>query len=211
MKSAVLNSFILTLNLGIWGLNSLILTGTINLSAKGGVPVSILSEPDRVRLTVNGKPWTTDDGDQGWIQTPSTIFLPEGQHKVSIERPGYTSHSFKILASNGDSPEIKAELEQQDESFIEGEFTASDDLLDSMILVIDSGLAVGPPPLRVDDLTTGSHSLELRWTGINGIRKKPYRCTFNALVTNGNNQFKINITRSGKKLRIPGCKRAPNI
>jgi hypothetical protein len=191
----------------MWSLNALLVTGTVRLSAKTGVPVFIQSAPERIKVYVNSKPWPASDNESGWIQTPTTIYLPEGQHKMQVERPGYVPHQFKILATPGDSIQVKPELETQIETFVETSIVAEAEEFQNLTLIVDSGLAVGNPPLEIDDLTPGNHALELRWGGLDGLRKKPFRCIFTAAINGGNNTLKITISRVGKKLKINGCKR----
>ncbi len=207
MKTILLTVTLLLLNVAVWTLNSLMVSGSVQLSAKSGVAVNIQTEPERVKISIDNEVWTSRESESGWIQSPATIYLPAGQYKISIERPGYATHTSRLMVNPGNAPAVKAELELKEESLIETEITASDDLMESFTLVVDGGLASGPPPLRIDDLTPGTHSLELRWKGLDGFRRKPLRCAFAALSSNGNNLLKINISRSGKKLRIPGCKK----
>lgn len=207
MNAILLTVTLLLLNVSVWTLNSLMVSGSVQLSAKSGVAVTIQTDPERVKISINNEIWTSRDSESGWIQSPATIYLPEGQYKISINRPGYAPHSSRLMVNAGDTPAVTAELELKEENLIETEITASDDLMESFTLVIDGGLASGPPPLRIDDLTPGTHSLELRWKGLDGFRKKPFRCAFAISSANANNLFKISISRSGKKLRIPGCKK----
>jgi hypothetical protein len=124
-----------------------------------------------------------------------------------VERPGYGPQQFKVLLAPGDSAVIKPELEKQVETFIETEIVTEGDSFENLTLVVDSGLALGPAPLEIDNLIPGTHLLELRWRGVEGLRKKPYRCVFNAAIVGTNNTLKITIKKSGKKLKVTGCKR----
>ncbi len=208
MNSVIRVILLLTLNAAVWTLNALLLRGTIQLSAKSKVPLTIETHPERVRLLVNQNIWTTKDSTQGWVQTPTTVHLPEGQHKITLQRPGYASHTFRVLLMAGRPAEVASELEQIAESVMEVEFTSTDDLKDSMTMVIDEGLAQGSAPLKIIDLTPGPHMLEVTWTPPEGNQRLTARCTFTIQASENSKPLQIHIVRAGKRLKIPGCKRA---
>ena len=53
MSPASRNYALLCLNLVLWAVNALTFTGTIHLSAKSGIPVTLEIEPMRARITVS--------------------------------------------------------------------------------------------------------------------------------------------------------------
>ena len=99
--------WLVALNTAVWGLNALIYKGTIKLTARSGIPVTLDIEPARARLTVNNKIWEDRDVINGWIQSPAVLRLPPGQHKLMLERPGYAPHVFKVLVAEDDKITMK--------------------------------------------------------------------------------------------------------
>ena len=98
-------------------------------------------------------------------------------------------------------------MEAHDNSRFEAEISGIGADIEDVIATIDNGLEVGALPLRVDDLTQGPHTLELRLTGFDGLRAKPYRCVFNVPANSTDTVTAIQVTKSGKKLKVSGCKR----
>ncbi len=196
--------WLVALNTAVWGINALIYKGTIKLTARSGIPVTLDIEPARARLTVNNKIWEDRDVINGWIQSPAVLRLPPGQHKLMLERPGYAPHVFKVLVAEDDKITMKTMMEAQAERVHELEL-AGDDVGD-LTAMIDNGLEFGTMPLRVDDLLPGNHQLELRFTGLDGFRMKPFICQFTVAPTS-DRLVKLEVTRNGKKIRIAGCKR----
>ena len=195
------------MNLGLWGLNALTYNGTLILNAKQGIPVSIDTDPPRVRLTVNGKIWVDRHTANGWIQSPATIHVAPGQHNMTIDRPGYAPHSFKVLVNPDSALQLKPSMEILPNAKFEAMIEGTGDGTDEIHVTIDHGLEEGPLPLRVDDLTPGPHVLELKVTGLEGFRVKPHRCNFIVAPGNSDPIHQINVSRTGKKIKASGCKR----
>jgi hypothetical protein len=196
--------WLVVLNVAVWSFNALIYKGTIRLSAKSGIPVTLDIEPTRARLSVNQKIWEDRDVVNGWVQSPVVLRLPAGQHKLMLERPGYAPHVFKVLVAEDDKITMKTMLEAQSERFYELELSGED--AGDLTAIIDGGLEAGPLPLRVDDLVAGNHQLELRFNGLDGFRLKPFNCQFSVAST-GDRLVKLEVNRNGKKIRVSGCKR----
>ena len=205
------NLTLFALNVGIWSLCGLSYNGTIQLLAKAGIPVSLEIQPARARLTINGKRWEGTDGTNGWIQSPVMLYLPIGQHKMTLERPGYAPHTFKVLLEPGnDKLELKTELEALDGANHELEIISPANDLEDVTAILDQGLEAGHLPLKADDLTPGLHSLELRTTGFQSFRIKPYVCLFE-ITAESPSPFTIRVNRSGKKYLVSDCKRLKKI
>jgi hypothetical protein len=207
MTPSMRNFLLIVLNAAIWGLNGLMIKGTLRLSAKLGIPVAVDIEPSRVRLTVDGNPWDGAGSSQGWIKTPANINLPAGQHKMLVERPGYASHSFKVLIASGDLLQLKTVLEPVSEKHFEVEITGEGPNIEDVTASVDGGLEEGPLPLEITDLTAGTHTVEFRLGGIDGFRFKPYVCAFTIPVTAADPLKKISVIRAGKRLKVTGCKK----
>jgi hypothetical protein len=197
-------TWLIILNAGVWSFNALVYKGTIKLSAKAGIPVTLEIDPARARLTVNAKLWEDRGAINGWIQSPAILHLPPGQHRLMLERPGYAPHIFKVLINPDDKITMKTMLEAKSERFIELELFGED--VSDLTAVIDQGLEFGTLPLRVDDILPGKHQLELRFHGIDALRYKPFICQF-LIAANSDRLVKIQVVRHGKKIRVPGCKR----
>jgi len=211
MSPHIRNLTLFALNVGIWGLCALSYNGSIRLLAKAGIPVSLEIQPTRAKLTINGKRWEGTDGSNGWIQSPATLYLPIGQHKVTLERPGYATHTFKVLLEPGNEKlELKTELEALDGANHELEILSSTNDLEDVTATLDQGLEAGPLPLKADDLTPGLHILELRATGLDSFRIKPYVCLFE-ILPDSSTPFTIRVSRSGKKYLVSDCKRLKKI
>ena len=211
MTPQLRNLLLFALNVGIWGLCALSYNGSIRLLAKAGIPVSLEIQPTRVKLTINGKRWEGADGSTGWIQSPTVLYLPIGQHKVTLERPGYAPHTFKVLLEQGNEKlELKTELEALDGAHHELEILSSTNDSEEVTATLDQGLEQGPLPLKADDLTPGLHILELRATGLQSFRIKPYVCLFE-ILPNSPTPFTIRVSRSGKKYLVSDCKRLKKI
>ena len=205
------NLTLFALNVAIWGLCGLSYTGTIQLLAKAGIPVRLDILPARAKLTINGKRWEGSDGSNGWIQSPVMLYLPIGQHKVTLERPGYAPHTFKVLLEPGNEKlELKTELEALDGANREVEILSTTNESEEVTAILDQGLEAGPLPLKADDLTPGQHILELRTTGLQAFRIKPYVCLFE-IAPDSPTPFTIRVSRSGKKYSVSACKRLKKI
>ena len=204
MSSSFKFGWLLVMNVTVWGLNFMIYKGTIKLGAKLGIPVTLEIEPSRAKLTVDNKIWDNHDTINGWIQSPATLRLTAGQHKLMLERPGYTPHIFKVLVAEGDNIQMKTVMEAQTDKFFAVEITS--DNPDDLEAQIDGGLEVGPLPLRADELLPGQHQLEIRLTGLEGFRSKPLLCQF-MILQNGDRVTQLEVTRTGKKLKVTGCKK----
>lgn len=207
MSPMAKNTILLVLTVSVWTLNALMIKGTIRLSAKLGIPVEVEIEPARVRLMVDGQLWDAGTTGRGWIQTPTTIRLPAGQHKMVVERPGYALHSFKVLLTDGDNLQLRTALEAYEDQHVETEILGEGDNSEDITAIVDGGLAEGQLPLRIDDLTAGQHTLELRLGGLDGMRSKPYFCAFTVPPKSSDRNLKITVARTGKRLRASGCKR----
>ena len=211
MSPANRNLLLLILNATVWSLSALTYKGNIRLNARSGVPVTIDMEPGRARLTVDGKVWENFGITDGWIQSPAIVRLPAGQHKMLLERTGYAPHSFKVLVSEGDHLQLKMAMEALEGSNHGAEIIGEGPDSDSIIAKLDDGMEEGLLPIRADDLTAGHHSLALKIRGLEGLRAKPYTCVFDITQTDISVITKITVNKTGKKLKVTGCKRLKEV
>lgn len=207
MRPSTKNVILLSLNIAVWCGNGLMTTGVLTLSAKKGVPVRIETIPERTKLSLNGNPWMSPASRGSWLQSPATIYLPEGQHKLTVERPGYVQHSFKVLLSAGDGEmNLSTALEPLSDAAHEVEIQAGDEHVSNVTAIVDQGLESGELPLRVSDLTPGTHTLEIKPSLLNSFSLKPLTCVF-TLPTSGDSQLKIIVSQRGGRLHASGCQR----
>lgn len=207
MRPSTKNMILLSLNIAVWCGNGLIASGALTLAAKRGVPVRIETIPERTRLSINGSLWTSGGYPTGWLQSPATIYLPEGQHKLTLERPGYAPHSFKVLLSNGDGEmNLSTALEPLAEATHAVEIEAADENLSGVTVTVDQGLDTGELPLLVSDLTPGTHSIEVTPSLLNSLRTKPLTCVFK-LPSPTNSPLKIVISHRSGRFYASGCQR----
>lgn len=201
------NVFLFVANAALWTLNILVIDGSLQLSAKGGIAIPVEIEPSRIKLSIDGKPWIQHGNKQGWISTPAVIALAPGQHKVTVERPGYAAHSFKVLLSGKETLELKTSLEFIDPKKYELEIMGDGPENEELIATVDGGIEEGPLPIQMTDLTAGQHLLEIKFSGLDGFRLKPVLCGFTVTPTQTETSIKINVTRNGKRLKLTGCKK----
>ncbi len=207
MRPSTKNVILLSLNIAVWCGNGLIATGMLTLSAKKGVPVRIETIPERTKLSLNGSPWTSPTSSSSWLQSPATIYLPEGQHKLTVERPGYVQHSFKVLLSAGDAEmNLSTALEPLSAATHEVEIQAADDHASDVTAIVDQGLASGELPLQISDLTPGTHTLEIKPSLLSSFSLKPYTCVF-TLPTPSNSPLKITVSQRAGRFHATGCQR----
>lgn len=193
---------LLTLNAAVWGITTLMWTGTIRLSAVSRLELDVTATPSRVRISIDGVP---HEGGS-YVDTPTTLrFLP-GKHRILFQRAGYHGNSSSIVATPGEMPEsihtvLEAASTMMQEVIID---SPTPEELPNLYITIDGGLEAGPLPLVAKDLTPGTHILEIR-SGI--LTKSSMRCQFEIPSTVSQEAMKISIERQGKRLRITGCKR----
>lgn len=201
------NMILVVLNALVWTLNILTINGTLTFSAKKGIPIKIETAPSRTRLSVNGSIWQAPGLINGWFQSPLTIYLPAGQHKLSLERHGYASHSFKVLLGEKDQDmTLSTELEPLPDAVNEVEVAAADDEDLEVTAILDQGLESGALPLIANDLVPGLHSLEIRSTESGDSKVKPFVCTF-SIQSTGNPPIKITVSKKGSRFQVNGCQR----
>jgi len=207
LRPATKNIILMSLNIAVWFGNGLMATGMLSLSAKKGVPVRIETIPERTKLSLNGSPWTSTTSGSSWLQSPATIYLPEGQHKLTVERPGYVQHSFKVLLSAGDGEmNLSTALEPLPAAAHEVEIQAVDEHVSDVTAVVDQGLESGELPLQISDLTPGTHTLEIKPSLLNSFSQKPFTCSF-TLPTSNNSALKITVSHRAGRFHATGCHR----
>ncbi len=207
MRPSTKNMILLALNITVWCGNGLIATGALTLSAKRGVPVRIETIPERTKLSINGSTWTSASSPTGWLQSPATIYLPEGQHKLTLERPGYAPHSFKVLLSGGDGEmNLSTALEPLADAAHEIEIQAADENVSDVTVIVDQGLESGEIPLVISDLTAGTHIVEIKPSLLNSFRTKPFTCVFTLPAPN-NSPLKIIVSQRSGRFYASGCQR----
>lgn len=197
------HTWLIVLNAAVWTLIGLAWRGTVQLSATNLVPIEVIAEPARVRITINGNPWSNGN----YLTTPTVITLPIGQNKVTLQRAGYHSNTSSIvLQSPKDRPRISSVLEASLDGLRELAIEPLNDVnLDDVEVSVDGGLEKGQIPLTVLDLVPGPHSLDIStgmWT------KKSVQCQFEVPVQPSKDPLKITVDRVGKKIKVSGCKRA---
>lgn len=207
MTPSTKNLILFALNIAVWCGNGLVASGTLTLAAKRGVPVRIETVPERTRLSLNGRSWTAPGYPTGWLQSPATIYLPEGQHKLTVDRPGYIPHSFKVLLSTGDGQmNLSTALEPLSDAIHEVEIQAADENVADVKVIIDQGLEIGDLPLTISDMTPGLHSIEIKPDLLNSLRTKPFTCVF-TLPSPSNSPLKILVSQRSNRLYASGCQR----
>ena len=211
MSPANRNLLLLVLNTTVWSLNALTYKGNIRLNARSGIPVTIDMEPARARLIVDGKMWEGIGINDGWVQSPAIIRLPAGQHKMLLTRPGYAPHSFKALVTEGDHLQLKMIMEALEGSNRVAEIIGEGPESETINASLDEGLEEGTLPIRADDLTAGHHTLTLKLGGLEGLRAKPYTCSFEIKQNDISLITKITVSKNGKKLKVTGCKRSKDV
>jgi len=207
MTPAHRNLSLFGLNLAVWSLNLMMATGTLRLAAKTGIPVNVDTQPARVKLTIDGNLYKDSDISNGWVQSPGVVYLPAGQHKITLERPGYVPHTFKALTLPGGEPlEIKTQLEPFIDTTNEIEIRGEDNNTEDVIAIVDQGLEMGPMPLTTNDLTPGLHSIEIRPIGLAAFRLKPYFCSFQ-ILQGSSSQNTFTVSKRGNKISVSGCQK----
>ena len=201
------NSLLLLCNLVVWAINFMTFSGTLTLFAKKGQPVRIETTPPRTRLSINGTLWSGPGIINGWIQSPARIYLIPGQHKITLERPGYIPHSFKALVTEGDiEMQLSSDLEISPEANNTVEISVMDQELQASTFILDQGLEVTQPPLLAQDVTPGVHILEVRLGGEDNLRSKPFLCTF-TIPSGGNSTYKISASLKNGRIQASNCQR----
>jgi hypothetical protein len=208
MNPSTRNYVLLTLNVVVWCTNWLIQSGSIALSAKPGIPVSIDVDPPRVRVSVDSQPWISRNSNNGWMNSPVVLNLPFGQHKIQFEREGYSTHTFKILIDEHKISPLKTAMERRESARHELEITGDGSDNENLVATLDKGLADGPLPMVIDDLLPGEHRLELKLTGLSGFRTKPTTCVFVIPENADATGTKISISMAGPKIKSSSnCRR----
>ena len=202
------NALLVLCNIVVWTVNSSVLSGKIALFAKKGIPVTVDVTPSRIRLSVNGTAWRGGAGAMnGWVQTPAQIHLAPGQHKLTVERPGYAPHTFKVLINEGDdSTRLTSELEMTSDATSTLEITTNETQLQTATIIVDQGLEIGVPPLLVRDLVPGMHILEVRRNQSDNTTSKPFLCTF-SIPAPASSTHKINLSINGGRIQASNCQR----
>ena len=201
------NSLLLFCNVVVWTLNFMTFSGTLTLFAKKGEPVLIETTPSRTRLSVNGTLWRGPAIVNGWVQSPARIYLIPGQHKITLERPGYVPHSFKVMVTDGESEmQLNSQLEILPDANNTVEISAVDQELQTATFILDQGLEVTSPPLLAHDITPGVHILEIRLGSEENSRSKPFLCTF-TIPSSGNNTYKIVASVKSGRIQASNCQR----
>lgn len=196
------HTVMIALNAAVWGLIVLAWNGRVQLSATNLVPVEVISSPARVRILVNGTPWSNGN----YVTTPTTIMLPVAQNKLTFQRTGYHSNTSSLLIQSGrDRPKISFVLETAIDGLREVNIESRDESSVSDIdISIDGGLEKGQIPMTISDLVPGMHTLEISmgvWS------KKTVQCQFEVPVGN-QDPIAISVERIGKKIKFTGCKKA---
>ncbi len=196
------HKILIVLNASVWALVTLAWHGTVQLSATNMVPVEIVAEPPRVKLVVNGTPWANG----AYFTTPTTISLPVGQNKITVQRTGYRSNTSSLLIqSSKDRPKVSTVLESSMDGIREVIIEPlNDSNLDDIEISVDNGLEKGQIPLVINDMVPGTHTLEIS-TGV--WNKRTVQCQFEVPDQLGKDDIKITVERVGKKLRFSGCKK----
>jgi len=211
MTPTLRNTLLLGLNLGIWSINALTYHGSLTLFARKGLPVNIETDPGRTRLSVNGNVWHGAGVVNGWLQTPTRIYIPPGQHTITLERPGYKTHSSRVLTRSGDDEiRLNSELERTEDAHHRIEISTQDDRLNNLMLTLDQGVEVGPPPLVVEDMTPGPHVLEINQPSPTKTGLKPFSCTFSLPAGEEPKSFKITLSVQNGRLTASHCRRLKN-
>jgi hypothetical protein len=211
MTPILRNTFLLCLNFGIWSLNALTYQGSLTLFARKGLPINIETDPGRTRLSINGSIWRGTEVINGWLQTPTRILLPPGQHTITLERPGYKTHSSRVLMRSGDDEiRLNSELERTEEAHHRLEISTTDERLDNLNLTLNQGFEVGSPPLVVQDMTPGSHILEINPTNATKTSMRPLSCTFFLPADEEPKSYKITLALQNGRLTASHCRRLRN-
>lgn len=201
------NLILLSCNLAVWAVNAFTYSGGLALFAKKGIPVVIQTTPPRTKLSVNGAIWRDPGITNGWLQSPALINLIPGQHKITLERPGYIPHSFKVLVTESDSEmRLNSELEISTEANSSVEIDVADQDLQTATFILDQGLEITAPPLMAHDLTPGVHILEIRRSSTDNSRVKPFLCTF-SIPPAGNVTYKITVSSKNGRIQASNCLR----
>jgi hypothetical protein len=201
------NLLLLCCNLAVWAVNSFTYSSGITLFAKKGIAVVIQTTPPRTKLSVNGAVWRGTGITNGWVQSPARINLIPGQHKITLERPGYIPHSFKVLVTESDSEmRLNSELEISTEANSSVEIDVTDEDLQTATFILDQGLEIAAPPLIAQDLTPGMHILEIRKSSAENSKSKPFLCTF-SIPSAGNATYKITVSAKNGRIQASNCLR----
>ena len=195
---------LLTLNSLVWTLDVMVLRGSLKFYARGGIPANFETDPPRTRVWVDGKLYEDMNVKGGWMQSPATIRLLPGQHKITLERDGYVPHSFKLIASESDQIQMKTVLERNADA--NGEVDIVAEGADEYRAEIDNGHEAGHLPLTADDLTPGAHTLSIKLEGLEGFRVKPHTCQF-TVAAQQTQRLTLTVSRSGKKIKVSGCRK----
>ncbi len=208
MRHQTKNIILLSVNIALWSLNYLSHSQTFSLFAKSGTPVSLEVDPPRFRLSVDGQPWNDNKSVNGWVNSPLILNMPKGIHKFTLERPGYTSHKFKLSIEESPVTPIKTALERQEAAKNMVEIMGVEIEDDDLRVSIDGGTDEGLLPLLLYDILPGEHVLEIEKTGFTSFRSKPITCTFIVLPDKILAKTKIVLSISGKKIiTSQNCKR----
>lgn len=202
------NLILFVLNIAFWSANYFSPKNAFLLQARSGTHVSLEVDPPRFKLKVNGTLWTENSAVNGWVTAPLILNMPRGLHNVVLERPGYSSHKFKLAIDGPTATPIKTSLERQDAAKNIVEISGLEIEDDELRISVDGGFEEGIMPLILDDVLPGEHELEIRKTGLASFRSKSITCTFTINPENKLVKTKIDLSVSGKKITAsPNCRR----
>ncbi len=202
------NLILFALNIALWSANYFSHNNSFSLLARSGTHVSLDVDPPRFKLTINGILWTGNNAVNGWVTAPLILNMPQGLHHIVLERPGYSSHKFKIAIEGPTANPIKTSLERQDAAKNIVEISGLDLDDDELRVSVDGGYEESALPLILDDALSGDHELEIRKTGLASFRSKPITCTFTINPEKNLAKTKIDLSLSGKKITTSAnCRR----
>jgi hypothetical protein len=208
MRPRKKNLILFVLNIAFWSANYFSPKNAFSMQARSGTHVSLEVDPPRFKLKVNGTLWTENNAVNGWVTAPLLLKMPRGLYTVALERPGYSSHMFKLAIDGPTATPIKTSLERHDaaKNIVEISGLEIDD--DELRVSVDGGFEEGNMPLILDDLLPGQHELEIRKTGLSSFRSKPMTCTFTISPQKNLAKTKIDLSLSGRKITAsPNCRR----
>ena len=208
MRPRKKNLILFVLNIAFWSANYFSPKNAFSMLARSGTHVSLEVDPPRFKLKVNGTLWTENNAVNGWVTAPLILNMPRGLYNIALERPGYSSHMFKLAIDGPTATPIKTSLERQDaaKNIVEISGLEIDD--DELRVSVDGGFEEGNMPLILDDLLPGQHELEIHKTGLASFRSKPMTCTFTINPDKNLAKTKIDLSLSGRKITAsPNCRR----
>lgn len=182
---------------GVWALALSASAYKFKLHARGSLKINLTTDPKTVRVSVDGEPTP------GMIDTPQTLTLSGGKHRLKVSREGFIAHLVTVEGDGGETFHMddvvlqrsgEPPLGQVDVSFSDNESHYE----------IDDGLVKGETTASIPLLTVGeAHVLSLfpRWP-----EKEPkIRCRF--LISSDQEPHQIKVKLMAGRAKFQGCER----